>query len=468
MNFLKDIKTKVSNYLNLSKKNAELKSLLSLQSKELLELKAYIKKLETQLNILSVKKDSHNSSMSPSSDIVKKNQSLRIKSNKKPGGQNGHKGETLKLSKTPDEVIELIPNYCNHCGLPLDNEKKKLKSKRQVVDIPPPVLPIYTEYRNYKIKCTCGHCQDSSYPQGVDNYIQYGPNIQSAITYQSVYQYIPYKRLQDFLKQWYSLNLSQGTITNILNKMANKALPLYNAIKGSLEQATSVGSDETGASVNGKKQWMWVWQNSLMTFISLANSRGQKVITKLFPNGFVNAIIGTDRWAAQLNTQAKGHQLCMAHLLRDLVYLIETEKSSFAKQIKELFSHAIKLKKQKLKYSKDDPIVLQVESKLEALLKKELSTEDYKKTETFRKSMVKHRNSIFTFLYYENVEPDNNASERAIRNIKVKQKISGQFKTDKGGDNFAILRTVIDTAIKNKVDVKEILNLIARSNHCPV
>ena len=82
--------------------------------------------------------------------------------------------------------------------------------------------------------------------------------------------------------------------------------------------------------------------------------------------------------------------------------------------------------------------------------------------------MVKHRNSIFTFLYYENVEPDNNASERAIRNIKVKQKISGQFKTDKGGESFAILRTIIDTAIKAKVDVKHTLNLIANSKHRPV
>ena len=339
MDFLDGIKTEVHNYFNLSKENAELKSLLSLQSNELLELKAYIKKFEKQLNILSVKKDSHNSSMSPLSDIVKKNQSLRKKSNKKLGGQNGHNGHTLELSKTPDEIIKLIPNYCNHCGLPLDNEKKKLKNKRQVVDIPP-VLPIYTEYQNYKIKCSCGHCQESHYPQGVDNYIQYGPSIQSAIVYQ--------------------------------------------------------------------------------------------------------------------------------HLLRGLVHLLETEKSSFAKQIKKLFLHAINLKKQKLKYSKNDPVVVEVESKPEALLKKGLSTEDYKKTETFRKSMVKHRNFIFTFLYYENVEPDNNASERAIRNIKVKQKISGQFKTDKGGDSFAVLRIVIDTAIKNKVKVKDILNLIAMTKHYTV
>ena len=245
--------------------------------------------------------------------------------------------------------------------------------------------------------------------------------------------------------------------------MSVKARPLYDEIRNRLEKSTTVGSDETGASVNGSKWWVWVWQNSLMTFISLEKSRGQKVIQRIFPDGFSNAIIGTDRWAAQLNTQAKGHQLCMAHLLRDLVYLVEAEKSDLAKKLKELFLNAIELKKEKRKYRKTDPIVLQVESKLNSLLEKELPTDDYTKTETFRKSMIKHRASIFTFLYYENVEPDNNASERAIRNVKVKQKISGQFKT--GGDSFSILRSIIDTAIKAKADVKDVLELVALSGN---
>ena len=467
MSFLSKIFPKSNNYLALQKENAELKTqyaeLLAYSTKQNLK----ISELEKQIERLLIKKDSHNSSMPPANDIVKKNQSLRPKSKLKPGGQKGHKGHSLKFSEIPDEIIKLVPGYCNKCGLELEKEEAVLKSKRQVVDIPP-VLPVYKEYQNYQIKCKCGHCQESDYPQGVGSYIQYGPNIQALIAYQSVYQYTPYKRLQDFFRQWYSLDISQGTITNILNKMSDKALLLYSAIRNSLEQAKTVGSDETGASVNGQKYWIWVWQNSIMTFISLESSRGQKVIKRLFPNGFVNAIIGTDRWAAQLNTQAKGHQLCMAHLLRDLVYLIEAEKSNLAKEIRKIFLYAIKLKKEKLKYSKSDPIVLEVESKLNTLLKNELSTDDYPKTETFRKSMVKHRNSIFTFLYYENVQPDNNASERAIRNVKVKQKISGQFKTKVGGTSFSILRSVIDTAIKSKADVKDVLKLVALSNYHPV
>ncbi len=439
----------------LEKENTTQKNIISKQEIRILEL-------EKKIELILIKKDSHNSSMPPASDIVKKNQSLRTKSNRKPGGQVGHKGHTLKFSDNPDEIIKLIPSFCNKCGNQLDKTDAVLDSKRQLVDIPP-VLPIYTEYQKYHIQCQCGNCQEVDYPTGVNSYIQYGPNVQAYIAYQSIYQYTPYKRLQDSLRHWYSLNISQGTIQNILSNMGEKALPIYYQIKSRLEKAKSVGSDETGANVNGDKWWIWVWQNALMTFISLENSRGQKVIERLFPNGFPNAVIGTDRWAAQLNTQAKGHQLCMAHLLRDLTYLTEAEKSKTAKELKELFTNAIKLKKAKSQYFKTDPVVKEVEAKLNLILDKQLSTDDYPKTETFRKSMLKHRGSIFTFLYDKNVEPDNNASERAIRNVKVKQKISGQFKT--GGDNFSIIRSVIDTAIKAKADVKDVLKLVAMSEN---
>lgn len=436
----------------LKAENIELKARVS-------ELELLVSELKKQIEQSKTKKDSHNSSMPPSSDINKKNQSLRTSSGRKTGGQNGHQGHTLEFRPNPDKLVKLIPSFCNICGTELNSDNAVLQSKRQVIDLPP-VRPVCTEYQNFQIECKCGHCQNIEYPEGVNAYVQYGPNIQASIAYQSVYQYVPYKRLQDFFYQWYSLPISQGTITNILNKMSSKSTVLYNKIRETLEQSATVGSDETGASVNGKKQWMWVWQNKFMTFISLQASRGQKVIDEFFPDGFPNAIIGTDRWAAQLNTHAKGHQLCIAHLLRDLTYLVETEKSDFAKQIKDLLLKAIKMKKEKCKYSQTDPIVLQVERELDTLLENELSTDDYSKTETFRKSMTKHRNSIFTFLYHENVEPDNNASERAIRNVKVKQKISGQFKT--GGKSFSVLRSVIDTAIKSKVDINYVLTQLDR------
>ena len=80
--------------------------------------------------------------------------------------------------------------------------------------------------------------------------------------------------------------------------------------------------------------------------------------------------------------------------------------------------------------------------------------------------MIKYKPFIFTFLHFNDVPPDNNGSERAIRNVKVKLKVSGQFKSDHGADTFAVLRSVIDTAIKNGQNALQALTAIANYNSC--
>ena len=473
MGFLSNIFKHSTSDTALEIENREQQILIESQILEIDLLKSRISVLEKtndelqhEINSLLVKKDSHNSSKPPSSDPnkkIKKTRSLRKNSGKKPGGQFGHKGTTLEMTLCPDKTIELIPKYCNVCGKELSQDQAKFHSKRQVVDIPKP-KPIWVEYQCHEIKCACGCTQKGHYPEGVDNYIQYGENVQAMIVYQSVYQYIPYKRLHEFFRDWFSIPISQGTITNILKKMSQKGYPIYSRIRNTLAESKSVGSDETGASANGKKSWVWVWQNDGFTFMSFESSRGSDVVKRLFPNGFPDAIIGSDRWGPQLNTTAKGHQLCLAHLLRDLEYLIELEKSIFSYDFKNLLLYAIDLKSINSKFCVDDHIVNKVEASLDELLGAEYSTDDCPKTNTFKKSMNKHRNSILTFLYYEDVEPTNNASERAVRNIKVKQKVSGQFKT--GGQDFCVLRSLIDSAKKSEQKVFDIMIWVAQSERC--
>ena len=111
-------------------------------------------------------------------------------------------------------------------------------------------------------------------------------------------------------------------------------------------------------------------------------------------------------------------------------------------------------------YSSDAPKAKSVEKRLDQLLLKTISKEQYPKTYTFQKSMIKYRNYLFPFLYNLEVPPDNNASERAIRNVKVKQKVSGQFKS--GQHTFCVLRSVIDTLRKRNLNVLEYLQLIMK------
>lgn len=449
--------------------NTQLRSIISQLEKHIAEQDIRISEqskriteLEELLRQTKIFKNSGNSSKPPSSDISvpKRNQSLRESSGRKSGGQPGHKGTTLQMTDNPDEIIELNPNYCNKCGYSLADEISYLEAKRQEIDIPQ-IRLIVREYRRNSKNCPrCGHHQESAFPGHITNNTQYGSNVESLVSYLSVYQYLPFRRLKDLFKHIFNLKISEGTIDNILRRMSEKALPIYERIKETISTSTQVGSDETSAKVNGKKHWLWVWQTVLSTFLAASESRGTKAIDNIFPKGLEKSILTTDRWAAQLKTRTAGHQLCISHLLRDLNFIDEVDKIDWAKRVKILLKKGLELKKQESEYSYNNPAIMRLERELDILLKETIPKDLFSKTLTFQKSLIKHQDSILTFLYNKDVFPDNNASERAIRNVKVKQKISGQFKT--GEQIFCILRSLIDTCKKRNVDVMFAMNSVAQ------
>lgn len=406
-------------------------------------------------------KNSSNSSIPPSQDENRPVRgSLREKSGLKPGGQKGHKGSTLQMNVTPDKTEKLVSDFCQRCGNDLRDVLPDFVSKRQVVDLPE-IKPIYTEYQCFSRKCSCGHEQVPAYPDHVINHIQYGSSVEAAVGYYSVYQYLPYKRMSELFSHFYNLPISEGTIGNMLERLGQRVQTIYESIQAAVaESKIAVGGDESGARVSGKKFWAWIWQTAKYTFITVSESRGKKVIEHFFPRGFKNAVLVSDRWVSHINTYAKGHQLCLSHLLRELNYLIELESTAWAKCVKTLLKKALELKREKPKYSEGDPKALEIETTLNQLLDQELSEDESPKSLTFQKSLSNYRDYLFTFLYHKDVPPDNNASERGVRNIKVKLKISGQFKT--GHNSFAKIRSVIDTFIKNDINVLHALKLVAQ------
>lgn len=439
---------------------------------QVLELSSIVSALEAKVLVLlellqqqGVSKDSHNSSKPPSSDIKPVKKSLRSVSSRKSGGQQGHKGISLELRATPDKIIDLKSDFCSVCGSSLAGQAQELQAKRQVVELPP-IAPIYEEYRQYSCHCaTCSHQQKADFPSHVTAPIQYGSSVIALTSYFSVYQYIPFKRLTNLFDQVFSLPLSQGSVHTMLAKSAERCEVVCKVIEQEIAQSKVVGSDETGAKVNGTKWWIWVWQTVLNTLIVATDNRAYKSIETVWQNGLRKAVLISDRWAAQLKMQVKGHQLCLAHLLRDLVFLVETEKHSFATQFHSLIQKVFVLKKELLQKQKawvateKDALVL--EQELNELLSQSIDKSTYPQTQTFQASMLKYRNYLFPCLYDLDIPPDNNASERAIRNIKVKQKVSGQFKT--GQMFFCQIRSVIDTMLKRGIPLlhtlKEVCSL---------
>ena len=409
-------------------------------------------------------KNSRNSSLPPSKDEnrPKPNQSLRKSSGKSVGGQKGREGKTLEMTSTPDKIVELHPDYCNNCGLSLIEAEAIKKQSRQIIDIPL-IKAVFTEYQSFSKICSCGCATDANFPKGVNSSISYGENIEALVAYFHARQYLPFARMKETFNDAFGIPISEGGIHGLLQRFAQKATPVYQMIKERVAQSKVIGTDETGIKVNGNKQWFWTWQTSNLTFVTHSNNRGSETINREFPQGFPHSTLVHDGWKAQLKTVSKNHQSCIAHLQRTLNYLKERyPKNIWNEKFIKLLYDSLALKKKWDSQIKKNLIErADIVQRLEYLLENP-PDQKLKELYTFYKRMCKERQYLFTFLFIANVPPDNNASERAIRNIKVKQKISGQFKVENAAQNFAKIRSVIDTTIKNGLNVLEALVIIAK------
>ncbi|MEJ7678246.1 MAG: IS66 family transposase [Segetibacter sp.] len=423
-----------------------------------------IEALQEEIRLLRNGKNSGTSHTPPSHQIGRCNaKSLRAKTDRKTGGQPGHEGTTMQIKEVPDETINHLPQYCNDCGEDLQQAVSVLKESRHEVIIPP-VQVRYIEHCSHSKVCTkCGKVCSGTLPSHLKAPIQYGHSVGALVSYLSVYQYLPYHRIKVLLKDVFGLNISEGSIDNLLERTAQKALPLYNIIQQKIQQSEVVGSDETGASVAGKKGWFHTWQTTTLTFIVSSLNRGYKTIEQYFPDGFPLSVYLSDCWAAQLKVSAFVHQLCIAHLLRELRNFEDAIACKWSIAMKQLLQEAIALKKQLTSqdYLQTPASVIAIEQRLTQLLQADHAA-SHKKVQAFSKRLLKNKDSILTFLYHPKVPPDNNASEQAIRNVKVKTKVSGQFRSEDGARRFAILRSVIDTTIKNTQNVFDALTLFTK------
>ena len=434
---------------SLIDKVSELSKQLDLAQKEI----AYLKE---RLAVYETPKDSHNSSIPPSKDslaaqaekskMLLSTRSLREKSGKSTGGQVGHTGTTLEMASEPDSIVEHKPHFCTRCGGDLSSIQGSVLEIRQVFDVPKPIQPIVTEHQLIGKQCSCGQCCQTQFPKEVRSKGCDGENIRGLVTYLSCIQCIPYKRLTDVLCDCFGVKLSQGTIDNILKDMSDKSLAAYNEIRSRVEQSRVVGADETGQNINGELKWAWVWQTDKLTYIHSNKSRGKLAIDSQFKNGLPSSVLVTDRHSSYFNMNVAGHQLCLAHVLRELTFITEMDsKQTWSSDLAELIREAIHKRKTESWENIDRNSIL---DKFQNLLT--ICTDNlHKKIIAMIKSLTKYKDYVFKFLFDPDVPYENNASERAVRNVKVKQKISGMFKSDTGANTYCQIQSIAQTAKKN-------------------
>jgi len=327
-------------------------------------------------------------------------------------------------------------------------------ARSQVVDIPP-ITPVITEYRAVARTCACGHVTTGHLPPeaAVSGTVQIGNNASSLLVYLNTAHHLPYARLQQVAADLFNLPLSQGTLANKLEVAAKAAAPLCQVILDFLRGSNRVGSDETGVRVAGARIWQWVWQNAQASCYIISGHRDYNTVKDTFGEDYSGCLIH-DCYSAQNNTVAGWHQLCHAHLLRDLQFVVDTEHSVWAYQLQSFLLRSQRARDHIWADGFDPNLREQVTddyyAQLEQFTHQQLPGKEAKR---LQKRFRKHEAKILYFMTTPDIPPDNNGSERAIRNTKVKEKVSGGYRSLRGAERQALILSVIETAKKQGLNV---------------
>lgn len=423
----------------------DLKRLLKKERKENEDLRKRLSKYEEP------PKNSTNSSTPPSKEkmkdeILRRTKSLRKPSGKKPGGQPGHEGSTLEVNDNPDVVIDHAPDVCDKCGDSLEDCDTVLDYVTQIISLPE-LKPLIKQVNHYvKICRTCGHRVKANSERRRSNAVVYDASVKGLAVYLSVVQFLPFNRIALFFNEVFGLDISQGSIVNWVNAAKKAAQPAIEKIKEYIMQSAVVGFDESGCYCNNRLDWAWIAQTVYFTLLFHGNSRKGQELEERFGDSLERMTAVTDRHSAYFALHFLNHQVCLAHLLRECQYLNELDThQTWSKSVESLLQEAIHERNQQPSQSLDIRPWLK---RLDELMDENLSKLNDKFT-TFKNGLLKCRDYIFNFLMDPAIPPDNNASERGIRKLKIKLKISGCFRSGLGADAFMDLHSIVETTKKH-------------------
>ena len=428
-----------------------------------------LQKLEDQLA-----KNSRNSGKPPSSEGYDQGapgpKSLRKRSRRKSGGQPGHPGETLKAVAKPDVVKVHRVQECQHCGQSLKRRKAVGHEKRQVYDLPKVEMQV-TEHRAEIKTCSCcGKETRAAFPHPVSKAVQYGPEIKSQMAYLNTEQHIPLERTCDLLEEFYAHRPSEGTVVAVCAEAAHKVEKSNEAVKEHLVAHEGVGHfDETGMMVNGILNWLHTASTSLLTYYAMHPKRGSVALNEINILPRFQGCAVHDDWASYFQYEV-AHALCNAHHLRSLLFLLERYPQKWVQDLIDLLSK-IKAKVEVLKRTAQTALSVRQTNAFskayDELVKKGLRVNPPAqknsrkpgqrgrlKQSPARNLLLRLRDqkeAVLAFMYDFNVPFDNNQAERDLRMMKVKQKVSGGFRSISGARNFCNIRAYLSTARKNGV-----------------
>jgi transposase len=445
------------------------------QQERVKELEGVITSQQERIKTLEgqVAKDSHNSSLPPSSDrFVRAPKSLRQKSGKKPGGQTGHRGHHLRQVQMPDEVLIHPVMCCEHCQHDLRSQPAELPERRQVMDLPVKRLWI-TEHRVEEKQCpVCYHLTRASFPAAVSAPAQYGIGIQTLATYLVEGQSVPYGRASQLLQELLGVQLSAGSIATFVKACHRQLAGVEKDLKAALVRAEVIHQDETGLRVGKEGWWVHVCSTDRLTHYAAHPSRGRPALDAI---GIAPRFRGTSVHDGLQSYQGYSftQALCNVHHLRELTFVEEELGQAWAPKMKELLLD-MKAEVERAKAKGQSELELLALARLLCRYD-EILAEGYlanpppgppRKSAQGKRLPGRAKQSparnlldrfsqrkweVLRFLHDFAVPFDNNQAERDLRMIKVQQKVSGCFRTEPGIAMFCRIRSYLSTLRKQGI-----------------
>ena len=428
---------------------------------------AQVKALAAQVEALTTKvaelegrlaKNSRNSSKPPSSDGLNrpKPKSQRKAGQKPTGGQKGHTGHTLKKVAEVDHIENHAPpERCDACGGPLTNAV--VVEARQVFDIPPLSHEV-TEHQLLEAVCSCGKVHRGAFPADVSAPVQYGPRLKAAVVHLTHHHMMPVSRTGDLMGDLFGLPLSDATVLAINGAAGTILAPTVMAMGEALKTTPVVHADETGMKVAGTLYWLHVLATTVMTWIGCHANRGKKAFDAF---GILGEFVGTlihDGWKPYQDLTCV-HALCNAHHLRELTYAFEEMGQAWAKRMIELLvvaCHEVDqaggvLTPDRLTFYRaesDAILTVGAAANPRAPPSGKRGRTRQSKALNLIDRLRDHADDVWRFATDHNVPFSNNTAEQAVRMPKVKQKVSGGFRTIAGLQSFCTIRSYLATMHK--------------------
>jgi len=432
----------------------------------LVRLEKRVEELEGQLA-----KHSGNSSKPSSTDGLDKPapKPRRDRSGKPSGGQKGHRGTTLKRVADPDHRLDHEPERCEGCGASLEGAAVVGRRRRQVFDIPPVNVEV-TEHCAITRRCSCGACTSGTFPETVANPVQYGPRLHATVVYLAQYQLVPMGRLTELLKDLFGVSLSQGTLNNLLGRCHERLERFEAQAIEAVRAAPCAHFDESGVRVGGKLHWLHVASTALVTCYLIHARRGVEAMSAMGVLPGYKGYAVHDHWGPYFGLENVLHVLCNAHHLRELIYAHEQYGQSWAKWLIRALVEAhreVEAAKAAGHARLEEHAIDRIERRYRRILNKgeaELpggpappaGTAGRGKRHKAANLHARLRDFMpeaLGFVYDFERPFDNNLAERDVRMIKVRQKISGCFRSSEGAAVFCRIRGYVSTAKKQNRNV---------------